>query len=41
VLKLRAKTEEMAGGSEVATDRVRQRVEKAEVGLERLERGRE
>jgi hypothetical protein len=41
VLRLRAKAEEMAGGSEAAMDRVRQRVEKAEADLERLERGRE
>jgi hypothetical protein len=40
-VELRAKAEEMAGGSEAATDRVRQRVEKAEADLERLERGRE
>jgi hypothetical protein len=41
VTKLRAKAEEMAGGSEAAMNRVRQRVEKAEADLERLERGRE
>jgi hypothetical protein len=38
-VELRAKAEEMAGGSEAATDRVRQRVEKAEADLERLEEG--
>jgi hypothetical protein len=39
VLRLRAKAEEMAGGSEAAMDRVRQRVEKAEADLKRLGRG--
>jgi hypothetical protein len=41
VLRLHAKAEEMAGGSEAAMARVRQRGEKAEADLERLERGRE
>jgi hypothetical protein len=41
VLRLRAKAGEMAGGSEAAMDWVRQRVEKAEADLARLERGRE
>jgi hypothetical protein len=39
VLRLRAKAGEMADGSEAAKNRVRQRVEKAEADLERLERG--
>jgi hypothetical protein len=39
ITKARAKAEEMAGGSEAAMDRVRQRVEKAEADLERLEGG--
>jgi hypothetical protein len=40
VLRLRAKAEEMAGGSKAAMARVRQRGEKAEADLKRLERGR-
>lgn len=40
VTKLRAKAEEMAGCYEAAMDRVRQRVERAEADLKRLEKGR-